>query len=168
VRVPARCSFAGHIALPYLTAAVAVCAGLAALSRRGRDADLPMYALAGVALWYCLLRGGINADIAGVVTAMALPAPPLPAAGGAAPETLLDRLHHMLSPWTALLVMPVFALANTAVPLSAASFATLLSAPVAQGIGLGLFLGKPLGIVLFSMARSASARVRACLHLLAR
>jgi NhaA family Na+:H+ antiporter len=143
-------SFAGSIALPFLTAAVAVCAGLAALSRRARDADLPLYALAGVALWYCLLRGGINADIAGVITAIALPAPPLQAGGD---ETLLDKLHHALAPWTALLVMPVFALANTAVPLASTSLAALLSAPVAQGIGLGLFLGKPLGIVAFSMVR---------------
>ena len=143
--------FAGSIAVPYLTAALAVCAGLALLSRRARDADLPIYALAGVALWYCLLRGGINADIAGVVTAMALPAP-APPASGEAPETLLDKMHHTLSPWTSLLIMPVFALANTAVPLSSSALATLGSAPVAQGIALGLFLGKPIGIVAFSLA----------------
>ena len=143
-------SFAGSLALPYLTAALAVCAGLFALSRRARDADLPLYVLAGVALWYCLLRGGINADIAGVVTAMALPAPPV-TASSADSETILDRMHHSLTPWTSLLVMPVFALANTAVPLASSSLAAFLSAPVAQGIALGLVVGKPLGIVAFSL-----------------
>lgn len=153
---PPQRSFAGSIAVPYLTAGLAVCAGLLVLSRRAREADLPLYALAGVALWYCLLRGGINADIAGVVTAMALPAPPMPAGGSPAAEseTMLDRLHHALSPWTSLLVMPVFALANTAVPLSASSLSAFFGAPVAQGIALGLVVGKPLGIVAFSMVRA--------------
>jgi NhaA family Na+:H+ antiporter len=141
---------------------VAICAGLVALSRRAREADLPLYAIAGVALWYCLLRGGINADIAGVVTAMALPTPALAAGADADAETLLDRLHHALSPWTSLLVMPIFALANTAVALSASSLATLLSAPVAQGIALGLFVGKPLGIVAFSLVRVANPRTVCC------
>ncbi len=127
-----------------------MCAGLVVLSRRARDADMPLYVLSGVALWYCLLRGGINADIAGVVTAMALPAPPM---SGTDSETILDRLHHALTPWTSLLVMPVFALANTAVPLSASSLAAFFGAPVAQGIALGLVVGKPLGIVAFSLVR---------------
>lgn len=103
--------FAGSISLPFLTAALAIVAGLILLSRRAGAADLRVYALAGFALWYALLRGGINADIAGVVTAMALPAP-------ANDKSLFDQLHHLLAPWTALIVMPVFALANTAVVLS--------------------------------------------------
>lgn len=145
-------SFAGSISLPFLTAALAICLGLVLLSRKATDAQLPLYALAGVALWYCLLRGGINADIAGVATAMALPAPP-PSAGVASQETVLDKLHHALSPWTAFVVMPVFALANTAVPLASSSLAAFAAAPVAQGIALGLVVGKPLGIVAFSLAR---------------
>ena len=157
---PSR-SFAGSLAVPYLTAALAVCAGLFALSRRARDADLPLYVLAGVALWYCLLRGGINADIAGVVTAMALPAPPV--TGSTDSETILDRMHHSLTPWTSLLVMPVFALANTAVPLASSSLAAFLSAPVAQGIALGLVVGKPLGIVAFSLVRGVPKANSACL-----
>jgi NhaA family Na+:H+ antiporter len=120
------------------------------MSKHASDRQLPAYALAGVALWYCLLRGGINADIAGVATAMALPAP-APGASGNAEETLLDKLHHALAPWTAFLIMPVFALANTAVPFASTSVGALMSAPVAQGIALGLILGKPLGIVAFSM-----------------
>ena len=108
-----------------------------------------------MALWYCLLRGGINADIAGVATAMALPAP-APSGGVQQGETLLDRLHHSLAPWTALLIMPVFALANTAVPFASASLAAFLRAPVAQGVALGLILGKPVGIVAFSLVRRAN------------
>ena len=148
-------SFAKSLTLPYLTAAVAICAGLAYLSKKGKEEQLGVYALAGVALWYCLLRGGINADIAGVATAMALPAP-APSGGVQQGETLLDRLHHSLAPWTALLIMPVFALANTAVPFASASLAAFLRAPVAQGVALGLILGKPVGIVAFSLVRRAN------------
>jgi NhaA family Na+:H+ antiporter len=123
------------------------------MSKKATQDQLPAYALAGVALWYCLLRGGINADIAGVATAMALPAPP-PSGNAQHEETLLDRLHHVLAPWTAFLIMPIFALANTAVPFASTSAAALLGAPVAQGIALGLVFGKPLGIVAFSMVRA--------------
>ena len=150
---PAVPSFAKSLTLPYLTAAAAICAGLAYLSKKGKEEQLGVYALAGLALWYCLLRGGINADIAGVATAMALPAPALPSGGAQHQETLLDRLHHALAPWTAFLIMPVFALANTAVPFASTSLASLLHAPVAQGIALGLILGKPVGIVAFSLVR---------------
>jgi len=122
------------------------------MSKKATQDQLPAYALAGVALWYSLLRGGIHADIAGVATAMALPAPP--PSGNAHEETLLDRLHHVLAPWTAFLIMPIFALANTAVPFASTSAVALLGAPVAQGIALGLVFGKPLGIVAFSMVRA--------------
>jgi NhaA family Na+:H+ antiporter len=58
----------------------------------------------------------------------------------------LQTLEHQLQPWVALLIMPVFALANAGVRLSAEIFepATL---PVALGIGLGLVLGKPIGLL---------------------
>ena len=139
--------FAKSIAAPFLAAAAAICAGMWALNRRGREADFPAYAAAGAVLWYCLLRGGINADIAGVVTAMALPAPK------GAPEgtTLLDRLHTALAPWTALLVMPLFALANCAVPLNSSMLGQAFTHPVSLGVMTGLLLGKPLGIVGLSM-----------------
>lgn len=156
------CSFAKALTLPYLTAAAALCAGLWYMSKKATDDQLPVYAVAGVALWYCLLRGGINADIAGVATAMALPAPPpSTASGGAHQETLLDKLHHILAPWTAFIIMPIFALANTAVPFASTSLAAFLSAPVAQGIALGLILGKPLGIVAFSLVRCVAVRAQA-------
>jgi len=139
--------FAGALSLPYITAAAAICCGLAVASKKASEAQLGMYAVAGVALWYCLLQGGINADIAGVATAMALPAPP--AAEGE--ETLLDRLHHALAPATAFLIMPIFALANTAVSLAGSSFGSFAASPVSQGIALGLLLGKPAGIAAFAL-----------------
>ena len=84
-----------------------------------------VHGVMGVALWFALLKGGINADIAGVISALAIPA------GASAPEgshahkmdenqekvTLLDHLIHDLHPLSSLLIMPLFALANCAVPV---------------------------------------------------
>ena len=139
--------FAGALNVPFLTAAAALCAGLAYMSKHASEKHLSLYALFGVALWYCLLRGGINADIAGVATAMALPSPP----AVAGQDTLLDKLHHSLAPATAFLIMPTFALANTAVSFAGSSAASFVGSPVSQGIALGLLLGKPIGIALFSL-----------------
>jgi len=165
IAVIALC-YAGHIAVPFLAGASACCVALAALHRRklhGKGVTakrMTIFAALGVALWYCLLRGGINADVAGVLTAMAIPidaAPPpdskAPPEHDGVPPTLVDHLIYLWVPLTSLFIMPLFALANTAVPLGGAvgSPAALLSLPVAQGIGLGLLLGKPLGIMAFCM-----------------
>jgi NhaA family Na+:H+ antiporter len=58
----------------------------------------------------------------------------------------LQKLEHQLQPWVALMIMPVFALANAGVALSAGIFDSQ-TAPVALGIGLGLVLGKPVGLL---------------------
>lgn len=58
----------------------------------------------------------------------------------------LQKLEHGLQPWVALLIMPVFALANAGVALSAEIF-DLATLPVVLGISLGLVLGKPLGLL---------------------
>ena len=143
--------FAGNMNLPFMFAAAAICAGLAYMNQRGSEKHLPVYLLLGVGLWYSLLRGGVNVDLASVATAMALPAPPKEE--GVA--TLLDRLHHTLAPVTAFFIMPCFALANMAIPLSGTSMATFLAdfanSGMSQGIALGLLFGKPIGIALFSL-----------------
>jgi NhaA family Na+:H+ antiporter len=59
----------------------------------------------------------------------------------------LSRMEARLHPWSAWLVLPIFALANAGVPLAGTSFAALLSEPAARGVVLGLVAGKPLGIL---------------------
>ena len=58
----------------------------------------------------------------------------------------MDHLVHKLAPLSALVIMPLFALANTGVPLDTRLIGTVFSEPVGQGIMLGLLLGKPVGI----------------------
>ncbi len=59
----------------------------------------------------------------------------------------LSRLEARLHPWSAWLVLPVFALANAGVSLAGTSFAALLAEPAARGVVLGLVAGKPLGVL---------------------
>ena len=59
----------------------------------------------------------------------------------------LSRLEARLHPWSAWLVLPIFALANAGVSLAGTSFSALLAEPAARGVVLGLVAGKPLGIL---------------------
>eukprot|EP00793_Prasinoderma_coloniale_P001025 PRCOL_00006016-RA len=155
--------FAGSLKAAYLAGALALSGALFATDRMAldtaRSVNVGKYLILMLGLWYCLLLGGINADVAGVVAAVAMPAvAPAPQGSTAPPEhpgepvRIIDHLVHNWSPWTTLVIMPLFALANTAVPLDASLISGLISQPVALGIAAGLVLGKPIGITLFSLA----------------
>ena len=62
----------------------------------------------------------------------------------------LQRMEHEMQGWVIFLVMPIFALANAGISLSLADLGQSFASPVTQGVALGLLLGKPLGILLFS------------------
>jgi len=138
--------FAGHLAPVYLLGAAAALAAACAWGRRGvSDASLRGLMIPGLALWYCLLRGGLNADIAGFLAALCVP---LRTTGGG---EVVKRLLRKWAPACGLLILPVFALANCAVPLG--GFGSAISGgslAVPAGVGLGLIVGKPLGIISFS------------------
>ena len=102
------------------------------------------YLLAGLFLWYFTHESGIHSTISGVVLALTIP--------HRVKEkdfSLLLKLEHILSPYVAFGIMPLFALANAGVSLEGASTKTLM-APVPLGILCGLFFGKQLGVFLFS------------------
>jgi NhaA family Na+:H+ antiporter len=65
--------------------------------------------------------------------------------------SVLDRLELALHPWTSLVIIPVFALANAGVELSGGAVRDAGTSPVAAGVALGLMLGKPIGITLASL-----------------
>jgi Na+:H+ antiporter, NhaA family len=97
------------------------------------------YALLGVVLWFFVLKSGIHATIAGVLLAFMIPL------------DQVDDLEHALYKPVNYLIMPVFALANTAILFPSGMLQLLLS-PLSFGIITGLFLGKPMGILLMSWA----------------
>ena len=124
--------YTAQLHLLYLIGAAVVFTVLV-LCNRFKVKALPVYFGLGILLWLCVLQSGIHATIAGVLLAITIPT--------AAIEGLEAALHKPVS----YLVLPVFALANTAIALSAGSFTNLIS-PLGLGIGLGLIIGKPLGI----------------------
>lgn len=144
--------FAKGIVPAYLGAAIALC-GLMTVACKKNVTNLVVHGAMGVALWFALLKGGVNADIAGVISALAIPAgAPAPEGSHAhameagEPVTLLDDLIHTLHPISSILIMPLFALANCAVPVNAEAMGGIMTTPVGTGIMFGLLLGKPIGI----------------------
>lgn len=105
---------------------------------RARIARTIPYFLLGALLWICVLKSGVHATLAGVVTAMFVPI----ATGDERP---LERLEHALHPWVAFLILPIFAFANAGVSFAGAGLDALL-APLSLGIAAGLVVGKQVGI----------------------
>lgn len=118
---------------------------------RARVSALWIYWLLGVVLWGFMLLSGVHATIAGVLTAFAVP---MRRADGGSP---LIAAEHALKPWVQLGVMPVFALINAGVELGGLH-TDVFTHPVTLGAGLGLLVGKPLGITLTAIAAAALLR----------
>ena len=102
------------------------------------------YFLVAVFLWYFTHGSGIHSTISGVLLAITIPHK-----HQEKDYSLLLKLEHILSPYVAFGIMPLFALANAGVVLSDISFNTMLT-PVPLGIVCGLFFGKQIGVFLFS------------------
>ena len=102
------------------------------------------YFLVGLFLWYFTHESGIHSTISGVLLATTIPH-----RKHEKDYSLLLKLEHILSPYVAFGIMPLFAFANAGVVLNDISINTILS-PVPLGIICGLFFGKQIGVFLFS------------------
>ena len=120
-------------------------AGVAVLSRSTRAVSRGWRPICspGVFIWVCVLKSGVHATLAGVVVAHRHPARER---AGAGEPSLLEQLEERLHPWVAFGILPLFAFANAGVSLAGLSLADLCE-PVPLGIALGLFIGKPIGIL---------------------
>lgn len=123
------------------------------MNRGGVKALWPFWVL-GLVLWGFMLLSGVHATIAGVLTAMCVP---MRRPDGSSP---LIEAEHALKYWVQYGIMPIFALVNAGVVLAGAGLATLAH-PIALGVGLGLVLGKPIGILAASYAACAVLKQRA-------
>ena len=157
------------ITLGWLALGLALIALVVAL-RTARVWYVPVYVVVGIAIWVCFLESGVHATIAGVVLGLLTPARPLrpdatqfevaPGTSFAtlrelvfeAKETLpvAERLQHALHPWSAFIILPLFAFANAGIALDGDALSDALGSSVVFGVVAGLVIGKPLGIVAVS------------------
>ena len=111
------------------------------LNKRG-VARPAAYILVGVFMWVCVIKSGVHATLAGVVTAMFIP---LTAVRDGQAISPAKHLEHILHPWVAFMIMPVFAFANAGVSFSGLTPRDF-AGNVPMGIFTGLFVGKQVGI----------------------
>jgi len=117
--------------------------GLLTLNKFGVKIFLP-YLIIGFLLWHFTHESGIHSTISGVLLACTIPH-----RKKEKDFSLLIKIEHAISPYVAFGIMPLFAFANAGVSLEGISFSSLLL-PVPLGIVLGLFIGKQIGVFLFS------------------
>ena len=133
--------YSEELNLSYLSVALGIFAVLLILNRM-KVYKLWPYLILGVVMWYCMLHSGVHATITGVLLAFAIPFQK------GEKKSISYQLEHKLHKPVAFIILPVFALANTAIVLNINNENML--PPYAIGIILGLVAGKPLGITLFS------------------
>ena len=127
-----------------------------------------VYIFLGLILWLCLYESGVHPTMAGVILGLLAPAIPFISKEYVDTEELVDLsvaktkkiaknsvsvvewLLHQIHPWTAFLIVPLFAFANSGIVISSQSLQEALNSPLAWAIFAGLVAGKPLGILAFS------------------
>ncbi|WP_184239959.1 Na+/H+ antiporter NhaA [Massilia timonae] len=142
--------YTAQLSVAYLVGALAVFVALRLMNTRLRVPALWPYLLGGALMWFLMLKSGVHATIAGVLLAFTIPYS-AQEDDAASPS---HRLEHVLHKPVAFLILPIFALANTGIVIGA-DWAGELSSLNSLGILVGLVLGKPVGILLFSFAAVA-------------
>jgi len=135
--------YSGDLSIKYLTLMLLAFIILLVINKFNIKKFLP-YLIIGIFLWDFTHNSGIHATIAGVLLAMTIPH-----RKKEKDFSLLLKIEHAISPYVAFGIMPLFAFANAGVSLEGLSFGSLLN-KVPLGILLGLFVGKQLGVFVFS------------------
>lgn len=136
--------YTASIAWSALGFAAGILALLLLLNRLRVHSTWP-YLVLGACLWFFILKSGIHATVAGVLLALFIPS----RAPDEQTPSPMKYLEHLLHPWVAFVIVPLFALANAGVRLEGADL-DLIMHPVFLGIAAGLIIGKQIGILLFS------------------
>jgi NhaA family Na+:H+ antiporter len=135
--------YSGDLSISYLSLILMSYIFLLVLNKVGVKKIFP-YLIIGSFMWFFTYKSGIHATIAGVLLASTIPHNIKDK-----DFSLLIKLEHAISPYVAFIIMPIFAFANAGVSLEGLSLASLLE-PVPLGILLGLFVGKQVGVMIFS------------------
>ncbi|MBN6070875.1 Na+/H+ antiporter NhaA [Aggregatibacter actinomycetemcomitans] len=134
--------YSHELSTPALIMATVTISILVAMNRFKVSA-LCAYMVVGLILWASVLKSGVHATLAGVIIGFCIPIK------GHNGESPLHQFEHILAPWCAYLILPLFAFSNAGVSLENVGLSSLNS-PLTLGIALGLIVGKPLGVFLFS------------------
>jgi NhaA family Na+:H+ antiporter len=129
--------YTASLSQPMLAGAAVCVAVLVAMNALGVR-RIAAYLLVGAVLWFFVLKSGVHPTLAGVATALAIPAP------------ALEKLEHAVKPWVDFGILPIFAFCNAGLSVAGMSLATLAQ-PIAAGVALGLVAGKAIGIFLSSL-----------------
>ena len=135
--------YTAELSTTSLLVALSALAVLYAFNRRG-VLSLSPYLLVGLVMWVAVLKSGVHATLAGVLLAFFIPLRPAPGEH----HTVAEYLEHDLHGSVSFVILPLFAFMNTGVSLSGLSLDSVIN-PVPLGIAAGLFLGKPIGVMLF-------------------
>ena len=135
--------YSGDLSISYLSLILISYIFLLCLNKFGIKKFIP-YLLIGSFMWFFTYKSGIHATIAGVLLASTIPHRIKDK-----DFSLLIKLEHAISPYVAFMIMPIFAFANAGVSLVGLSLSSLMQ-PVPLGILLGLFIGKQVGVMIFS------------------
>ena len=135
--------YSGDLSISYLSLILISYIFLLILNKLGIKKFTP-YLIIGAFMWFFTYKSGIHATIAGVLLASTIPH-----RIKNKDFSLLIKLEHAISPYVAFMIMPIFAFANAGVSLEGLSLLSLLQ-PVPLGILLGLFIGKQVGVMIFS------------------
>lgn len=134
--------YTSTIAFVNLFIALGILGGLFILNRMKIHSLFP-YLIGGVLMWHFMLNSGVHATITGVLLAFVIPF------GDGGKKTSSYKIQHFLHKPVAFFILPLFAIANTCIAISP-DWKEGLNHPNTIGIILGLVIGKPLGIWLFS------------------
>lgn len=161
--------YSSGVALGWLGVAVAALA-VTLVAKRSGVHHVSAYVVVGAVLWFALHEAGVHPTLAGVAMGLLAPVSPRRTVDLVDTEELTDLtsveharlsskiardsvstvewLEHVLHPWTAYVIVPVFALANAGIGLSGDMLREAIGSPITWGVLLGLLLGKPIGVLL--------------------
>ena len=131
-----------------------------------------VYVFLGLILWLCFYKSGVHPTMAGVILGLIAPVTPFISKEYVDTEELVNLssvehaartkkiarnsvsvvewLLHQIHPWTAFLIVPLFAFANSGIVISSQSLQQAINSPIAWAIFAGLVVGKPIGILAFT------------------
>lgn len=167
------------VSFGWLAGAIAAVVVTVLLQRFGVH-QMVVYVVLGTSVWFALHEAGVHPTLAGVAMGLLAPVTPRVAPEFVDAEELADIgtteaalhtaelakssvstvewLEHVLHPWSSYLIVPLFALANAGIVVSADSLRTAFSSAIFWGIVVGLIVGKPLGVLLAAKVAIRSGR----------